>query len=497
VIPGYDSDGMQWFDMNSQENLDAMIVARVALTNVTENYDPDYEMMSEIAKELGEQLREMVAPLSDVLGLEENDDFIRTRKQYNTTQKEQIIKEGREWDNGSWLEALMSREARYCAFMKDEPYPENNRPRAILASSNITKYYMGKIFNEIGEAFFSLEQTIKKTTITDRPRVLEERLGGEGYVYGTDHSAFEAAATKDIQEHCEQIVYSTVYPELKEYFEVFAQDIIFSVGRRTSHSEPSTYFMPCSRWSGAPNTSLGNSITNYVFIKMLERATNNSFKFCIEGDDGLIVAEKPLDEDFCHKYAEKNGFSLKMDKQESINTAGFLSMSWDDECNIEYENIWKYLVSAITFRPWKVRDLDTYYEYMKSKFMSLCVMMPKHELFIEILKGIEKLQQRKGISIFVSNKTWTLKKYDELGINYDHNANGSITLRDIISTIEKKMKPEYYGEIYMRYCITDKLVKQLKRELNSGDEKLFNHAVREIIEIYHTRISCYDDLTEY
>jgi hypothetical protein len=288
-----------------------------------------------------------------------------------------------------------------------------------------------------------------------------------------------------------------VYPELKEYFEVFAQDIIFNVGRRTANSEPSTYFMPCSRWSGAPNTSLGNSITNYVFIKMLEHATNNSFKFNIEGDDGLIVAEKPLDEQFCHEYAERNGFSLKMDKRESINTAGYLSMSWDEQYNIEYENIWKYLISAITFRPNKVRDLDTYYEYMKSKFVSICVMMPKHELFYEILKGIEKLQNRHNISIFLTNKAWNMKKYEDMGIQFEQNTNGSITLRNLIETVGQKMKPEYYNEVYYNYCITDNLVKQLKTELNSGNETLFNHAVREIIEIYHTRISCYDDLTEY
>lgn len=348
IVTGYNPDGLQWFDLHNQTNIDAAVTTRVALTNVTTNYDPDFSLMEKHAKQLGKEMRECIPPLEDVWSQEAFEEYINTRPQYSVQQKKQIIETGRKWLDYNWIEALRTRDARFMAFLKDECYPENKRPRNILAASEIVKYYLGAVFHQLAEVFFNREQAIKRVPIWDRPRVISERLQGDGYVYQTDHSAFEAAATEEIQQHCEQIVYNICYPELKDAFKVLCEEIIFKCGYAKDESETvSMYKMPCSRWSGAPNTSLGNSITNYVFIKMVEEKLDTEFKFLVEGDDGLILSPIPINATWINKYAEKNGFALKFEEKNSVCEAGFLSLIWDpDDLKPAVVDPWNQLVKT-------------------------------------------------------------------------------------------------------------------------------------------------------
>jgi hypothetical protein len=209
--------------------------------------------------------------------------------------------------------------------LKNESYPKLTRPRFICARRDDAKVLFGPIFDSLNEWFFHLPFTTKHVPVADRPSYIEDRLYRNNATYFvTDHTAFECASTRIMQEKIEMKLYKActspfVHPILEELLK--DQTMIF---RGTGM----TMKVPCMRFSGEMNTSLGNSIVNYVSIKLAAATMNVAVDCVIEGDDALIVGPVDMDLTRYQRVMHDMGFVVKVDAVESLGAAGYCSSRW-------------------------------------------------------------------------------------------------------------------------------------------------------------------------
>ena len=276
---------------------------------------------------------------------------------------------------------LKQRGGRVEAFIKEEFYPEYKNPRAILARGDLAKAILGPAFDQLNHLFFTLPETVKRLPASQRPAYIEERCSGP-YYYVTDHTAFECSATREIQEHIEMRIYRALMgPDMHEYLDILlAHQEVKCLNGLAS--------VPVSRFSGEMNTSLGNSITNYVFIKMLMERFNVTGNFFIEGDDGLLCFTKPLNTVQVSAFAKENGFNLKIDEVPRPGDAGFLSTYWTHELIPYKKPLGKYLAGTAWKLPQGVLSAE---ELMISRLVSMIEENLQNDLLIELFDSLSAL----------------------------------------------------------------------------------------------------------
>lgn len=338
------------YDRRDADNFTRAIEQRVAVTNVVAplnfanagdgqiHYQPHYAAMHREADALKELLKKKcntpyVYPDRDVIVK-----WLESRH-YPQERSRQILNA---YDQAKSLmprDLLRQKSGRVEAFIKEEYYPEFKNPRAILARGDLAKAILGPAFDQLNHVFFELPETVKKLPASARPEYIEKRCAGP-YFYVTDHTAFECSATQEIQRHMEMRVYRDIMgKDMHKYLEILLQDQNVTVGNGSA-------YVPVSRFSGEMNTSLGNSITNYVFIKMIMAQFNVTGNFFIEGDDGLICLHQPLDVHQVERFAIENGFRLKIAQVDTPGSAGFLSTYWDQDMMPYKYPLGKYLAGS-------------------------------------------------------------------------------------------------------------------------------------------------------
>jgi hypothetical protein len=212
--------------------------------------------------------------------------------------------------------------------IKNESYAKTTRPRFICARRDDAKVLFGPIFDALNDWFFHLPFTTKHVPVVDRPTYIENRLNrGPATYFVTDHSAFECAATEEVQRMIEMKLYKActpayVHPILEELLK--NQTMIF---RGTGM----TMKVPCMRFSGEMNTSLGNSILNYVSIMVAADTMNVKVDCVVEGDDALIVGPSGMDLEEYQMVMRRMGFNVKLDQVESLGSAGYCSSRWTSD----------------------------------------------------------------------------------------------------------------------------------------------------------------------
>lgn len=468
--------------------------------------------MELIIDELVDRIKDKMPEFEEIFNLDAMEEYIRTRN-YTSKQKDQICEVRKDMEVINWLDLLrenweelyfdeqgnlhmkglanpIARKARFRAFIKDESYNKISRPRNITGASDVDKFMLGVVFGAFNHAFFSLPETIKLTPYDLRPKVISDRLGNSNYVYVLDHTAFESAATSDIQNACEQRLYTSIYPEFAEYCKKYAMPLIFACGR----DDPSLYCVDTSRASGAPNTSLGNSINNFVFIKLLERHYGAHFKFLVEGDDCVINSDTQLDLEDVKVFALKNGFDIKIDQVDHYCKSGFLSMQWNcDDYVVDSTEYWKHIVDAVTFRPSQVYGNGTlnqkaYWKIATSKALSLSLLNPKHELFYWLFVGSYKFYQ-------YYNGMKHVKIHDRKHKNITFNDN--VVGDKLVSKVYEHTCPSLFPEIRAAIGYDEKVVEDIKDDLTSMNEYRFEHAINNMINLYHMRENTYYKIPEF
>lgn len=87
--------------------------------------------------------------------------------------------------------------------------------------------------------------------------------------------------------------------------------------------------MDSIRCSGEMNTSLGNTLLNYISIMVAAELQGQSCECVVEGDDALISIPDTADHEQYTRDMRSLGFNVKLDVVPCPGKAGYCSMKWD------------------------------------------------------------------------------------------------------------------------------------------------------------------------
>lgn len=213
--------------------------------------------------------------------------------------------------------------------IKQESYPKPSRPRFIVARVDGGKVLYGPLFQNLNDWFFHLPFTTKHIPSENRPRYISNYLYGDKY-FVTDHTAFEAAAVKEVQDLFEMKVYKAIVPPAYHHYLDQLTEPVYMMERNTRIS------ISCDaiRWSGEMNTSLGNSIMNYASIMATAKYLKYNVSAVVEGDDALIGVPANATKEEYSRVMSMMGFNIKIDEYQFAGDAGYCSMYWDRDMNV-------------------------------------------------------------------------------------------------------------------------------------------------------------------
>jgi hypothetical protein len=208
-------------------------------------------------------------------------------------------------------------------FMKDEHYPDYKHARAINSRTDEFKTYVGPFFSRIEKVVFELDHFIKRVPFKDRADYVINKLYRPGAIYySTDYTSFEAMFTDQMMLDCEMQLYRHMlvnYPDVMDEIEKTMTGVNVMVNKGLSVSIKGT------RMSGEMCTSLGNGFSNLMFASFVAEKSGAKIDLVIEGDDGLIVSDKPLDESLFRRL----GLSIKIQRFEDLCEASFCGIVCD------------------------------------------------------------------------------------------------------------------------------------------------------------------------
>lgn len=380
------------------------------------------EKAEEIANYL---LREVGPNLDSDISKEQFEKFLHT-KQYNQSYIKKMLNE---------VPDILGNESDYkqvphywSGFVKMEEYWKRSGPRNICACSSVTKM-LGVALEHIQHAYFSRPQCIKLIPIKERPAYLENRYRGSGYIYQTDHSAFEGAQMDDIRQITEYHVLKRLFPRLWPLMNTIWRQGRDDDDHRSTDTirlgKPGTFewwTIPSVRMSGSPDTSLGNTIVNECVTHALLRLQGvTDYVATFEGDDALIMTKSPIDVDRCFDDSQNAGFKLKMEQKTSARVAGFLSTVWDEETLIQSsQDTTKILYNVFTHFDTKLKELGEQ-SYLKSKMLSALILNPGNEIFYRLWKKVEGFTR--GANLSYTNSWYDKYKLTAYGLQYEQEKN--------------------------------------------------------------------------
>jgi hypothetical protein len=229
------------------------------------------------------------------------------------------------------------------SFVKYESYPEYKHARVINSRDDSFKVEIGPYFHAIEKAIFKLPWFIKYVPVEQRPDYVMNRLGQikignycDGVVEGddglfqvngdyfvTDHSQYEAAFTKCVMEDCEEPLYEymlSLNPMALHAFRFYYSHV---KGRNICKFRNFTMSCLAKRMSGEMNTSLGNGWANLMSFMFECHRTGNK-----PTAQGLAL----------------NGFTVKINKVESINKSSFCGFMFDETDRITVKNPMDFII---------------------------------------------------------------------------------------------------------------------------------------------------------
>lgn len=264
---------------------------------------PDHRIFAGLRGFVRKWVRRNLKPLSDLMTFEE---WIEETN-YSSKRKQHF----RELYEKSTPRDVFK--AKVKCFVKDEFYPKPKAPRMISSREDVAKCYLGPIFASIEKVVYELPYFVKHLTAEQRVRRIHEVFGLDD-VYVTDYTAFETHFHSKMMWNVEMQVYDYLlrdFPEAKELVRVI-------LGKNKLRSKYFTGTLEAVRMSGEMNTSLGNGISNLLF--MLYAAECNGVdveRIIVEGDDGLVKLSQPIDPEFFKKM----GLEIKMAKAKPYNAS--------------------------------------------------------------------------------------------------------------------------------------------------------------------------------
>lgn len=179
-------------------------------------------------------------------------------------------------------------------FVKSESYGDFKAARLINSRSDAVKVTIGPAIHAIEQQLFSLPIFAKSFK---QPGSLVEHIANapKGCTMATDFTAFEAHMIPAIMEAVEMQLYRHCLSKFPDLCDFLTSTICGKNNLSTRQGVHLT--LSAKRMSGDMNTSLGNSFTNAMVTYFVAHKSNAKILFSLfEGDDGLLVTEKTVDE---------------------------------------------------------------------------------------------------------------------------------------------------------------------------------------------------------
>lgn len=194
--------------------------------------------------------------------------------------------------------------AKVKCFVKDEFYSKPKAPRMISSREDKAKVILGPIFSSMEDIIYALPPFVKGLTSQQRVEKIHNMFGDRP-VYVTDYSSFETHFHRKMMDVVEMQVY-------KRLLERYPNELRLVRVIRGNNHLVSKYFtgtLEAVRMSGEMNTSMGNGISNYLFMLFAARELGVEVRnMIVEGDDGLVE----LDADLSEELFEKMGLEIKL-----------------------------------------------------------------------------------------------------------------------------------------------------------------------------------------
>lgn len=195
-------------------------------------------------------------------------------------------------------------EAKIKCFVKDEFYPELKAPRMISSREDRAKVWLGPIFSSIEDVLYVLPPFVKRLTAQERIQKIDGMFGDRP-VYVTDYSSFETHFHRKMMECVEMVIYKHLLKKFPSELEL----VKVILGRNHLVSKYFSGELEAVRMSGEMNTSVGNGISNYMFMLFAASKLGVEVKnMVVEGDDGLVELNAELSPDLFAKM----GLEIKL-----------------------------------------------------------------------------------------------------------------------------------------------------------------------------------------
>lgn len=348
--------------------------------------------------------------------------------------------------------------AKVKMFMKEESYTDFKHGRAINSRHDAYKCAVGPYFHLIEQQLFKLPWFIKYVPVTDRPRVILERLYREGGVYySSDFTSFESLFTPELMRACEVQLYKYMTQHLQGH-EDFMEWVDWKVGTNVIENKNFSVRVDATRMSGEMDTSLGNGFTNLMLWLYLARVNGAEIDGFVEGDDGIfrIDGPAPTKEQFAQL-----GMVIKVERHDNLNTASFCGNVFDMTEMTQITDP-RYAASNLFWIPGKyalVKD-STKKALLRSKALSMKFQYPRHPILTPLADRILFLTRTIDISVTLKQGYYDMWQRDQLKAAID--AKMDLNAETVIPMRNRLLVEDLYGVTVDQQLYNEGLIKDFE-----------------------------------
>lgn len=268
---------------------------------------------------------------------------------------------------------------RVQSFIKDENYPTWKHLRPINSRTDHFKCLVGPLFRKIEKSVFRDSSFIKKIPRPEWPDYIERELSGDGEIYISDYTSYEALF--EVLMEVELALYNYMLQYHPEYQE--RANLIDTTNRFWFRHVAGSVWR--KRMSGEMNTSLGNGWTTHVVVKFIvHKLYGADVKVLQEGDDTIFLSPGPVDD----SWFTRLGLEVKLERVERLSVGQFCQLLFDPLEKIVVRNPVEYIVGFAWAPCQYINSKRHDWKLLVSKAMSCVAQYPKHPVLISFASWI-------------------------------------------------------------------------------------------------------------
>lgn len=284
---------------------------------VVHDYHPvDSDVQKDFIKFAHHYIKFHISPLAENL----NEDCLLedwlSHSKYNSARKDKF----RELNHRMRIHDISSKQyLALTSFIKSEFYTEPKEARIINSRSDAFKSRVGP-YVHAAESIVYDDHFIKHCKPSEVVRKMHEKSADFELFYETDYSSFEGSFSPELLRGVELHLLQRLFANYPEIVSLCAQAL--ACKNKACYRKRYIAEFYGSRMSGEMWTSMCNGYMNKLLVEFVAKRSDAHVDYLVEGDDGFICSNKPLD----WSLVEKCGFKLKCEQVENVNDVSFCSL---------------------------------------------------------------------------------------------------------------------------------------------------------------------------